>query len=264
MKRPVSIFALTQVGNDLAHSIGRYLSNAKISNDTIENVDIHFKPTPFAETVQNAFLQKHALIMICASGIAVRSLAPVINDKYQDPPVLLLDEHGKFVVPLLSGHEGGANQWGDNIAEAINAQLVLTTANSYLNPIYTVGMGCERYCDQNHLHDLLHLCLDKAGLTLDQVKSINSIDVKADEQGLLQLAAALDKPYQVFDKQVLNTVENQLSTKSDYIYSVVGVYGVAESAALVAAKKQTNSQAELVLTKHKTEKATCAIARSYT
>ncbi|WP_415355668.1 cobalt-precorrin 5A hydrolase [Halioglobus sp. Uisw_031] len=253
MNRSIKIVALTDAGLSLAKKLAAQL----------EGSELWFKPKPFAEKVQRAFSAGNGLILICATGIAVRTLAPVINSKSEDPPVLILDESGEFVIPLLSGHEGGANDWAASIAKLIGAQLVMTTANSYLKPIYAVGMGCERGCSQEDLAQLLDACLAQAGIDIKQVDSINSIDVKADEVGLLELAKNLNKPFQTFSVESLLVVENLLSTKSEYVFNTVGVYGVAESAALVAAMNVTNNNAELALVKQKTTKATCAIARSY-
>jgi len=257
MNKAISIIALTDTGFALANRLSDIL---KTSGET---VNVSFKPAPFTEHVQQLFSEGHALIFITAMGIAVRSLAAVIKNKQQDPPVLVMDEEGKFIVPLLSGHEGGANQWAKELADSINAQAVITSCKAYTTPIYTVGMGCERGCSLEHLSDLLAQCLRQAGLTLEDIASINSIDIKADEAGLIRLADVKKRPYQTYSAQQLSVVENQLSTKSDYIYSVVGVYGVAESAALVAAQENTGQAAELLLVKQKTDKATCAIARSY-
>lgn len=253
MNKPVRLIALTEAGQRLAQTIQQHLPAA----------ELWYKPKPFTETIQQAFQQGDALIMICATGIVMRTLAPVISSKHDDPPVLVLDEQGQFVIPLLSGHEGGANDWAHNLAQQLQAQLVMTTANPYLKPIYTIGMGCERHCPEAELKRLLMQCLKQTGLDLEQIHSINSIDIKADEQGLIALAASLNKPYQTFDKLALAEVEALLSTKSDYVFKTVGVYGVAESAALVAAQQQTHNTPELVLNKVKTAKATCAIVRSY-
>ncbi|UZE97487.1 cobalt-precorrin 5A hydrolase [Alkalimarinus alittae] len=249
----IRIVSLTDAGQRLGERLQRKLPDS----------ELWFKPKPFTETVQQAFKQGDRLILICATGIAVRTLAPVLGNKHQDPAVLVLDEQGQFVIPLLSGHEGGANDWANEVAEVIDGQLVMTTAKPYLRPIYTVGMGCERNCPEAELQQLLARCLSQAGLTLDSVDSISSIDIKADEVGLLSLAAKLGKPYVVWDKAQLATVESLLSTKSDYVFKTVGVYGVAESAALYSAQQHTGESAELVLVKQKTAKATCAIARSY-
>ena len=69
-----------------------------------------------------------ALFFIGAAGIAVRMIAPHVKDKFTDSPVLVMDEKGSYVIPLLSGHVGGAVEIAKEIAEKINAQAVLTTA----------------------------------------------------------------------------------------------------------------------------------------
>ena len=253
MNRPIKIVALTDAGLLLAKKLTAQL----------EGSELWFKPKPFTDKIQHAFSVGDGLILICATGIAVRTLAPVIGSKFEDPPVLILDEQGEFVIPLLSGHEGGANDWAASVAKLIGAQLVITTANSYLKPTYAVGMGCERHCSQQDLAQLLDACLAQAGIGIEQIDSINSIDIKDDEVGLLELAKSLDKPFQTFSVKALSVVESLLSTKSEYVFNTVGVYGVAESAALVAAMNVTNNNAELALVKQKTATATCAIARSY-
>lgn len=247
------IIALTDAGHRLA---------VRLSTE-IEDSEVWFKPKPFAESVQQAFRKGEALIFICATGIVMRSLAPVMQDKYKDPPVLVLDELGQYVIPLLSGHEGGANDWAAQVAERLSAQAVITTAKPYLQPVYSVGMGCERHCPVEELERLLEQCLSDAGLTLDHIQSLNSIDIKADEVGLIELARKLGQPYQTWNTQQLGTMDGLLSTRSEYVFNTVGVYGVAESAALYAAQQATGQTPELVLNKQKTRKATCAIARSY-
>jgi len=249
----IRIVSLTEAGQKLGARLQKQLANS----------ESWYKPKPFTEQVQAAFQKGDALILICATGIAVRTLAPVLKSKMQDPPVLVLDERGQFVIPLLSGHEGGANDWGEDVATLLDAELVSTTAKPYLKPVYTIGMGCERHCPIDYLQTLLEACLLQASLELEQIQSINSIDIKADELALINMAAQLALPFETWDKTQLSSVESLLSTKSDYIFKTVGVYGVAESAALFAATTLTGEPAELVLVKQKNAKATCAIARSF-
>ena len=74
-----------------------------------------------SEWTKEAFLRDDALIFVGACGIAVRSIAPYVRDKFQDPAVVCVDEAGQFVIPLLSGHVGGANRLAEMVASGIGA-----------------------------------------------------------------------------------------------------------------------------------------------
>lgn len=74
------------------------------------------------------FLQADGLIYIGAVGIAVRAIAPFLNDKLTDPAVVVMDEAGHYVISLLSGHVGGANELTKTVANVCGAQPVITTA----------------------------------------------------------------------------------------------------------------------------------------
>ena len=250
MKR---VIALTDAGRRLGERLCAALDDA----------ELWFRPEPFGEHLRKAFNNGDALLMICATGIAVRTLAPTLGSKHEDPPVIVLDEAGRFVIPLLSGHQGGANDLAAKIAELLGAQLVLTTANPYLRPVHAAGFGCERNCDLQEIEALLFECLQQAELDAVQLDSLASIDIKADEAGLLALAEKSGLPFLTYPPARLNEMDDLLSIRSDYVFETVGVYGVAESAALTAAADAAGAAPELVVTKQKSTRATCAIARAY-
>ncbi len=258
-KRPCTVIALTEPGLVL----GKHLQAVMNSQQLSQSCDLLFKPKPFAETVQQRFQAGHILLMVCATGIVVRTLAPVLASKYKDPAVLVLDEASRFVIPLLSGHEGGANHLAAVLSDALDAQMVQTTAQPYTEPVYTLGLGCERDCPQSFVDELIEEAFQQTGVGWGDIHSINSIRLKADETSFLQLAGQQDLAFHTYTSEQLLTVDHLLSQRSDYIYKTVGVYGVAESAALFAAGEVTGHSAELVLNKIKNTKATCAIARSY-
>jgi len=74
------------------------------------------------------FQWAEAMVFVGAAGIAVRSIAPHVKDKRTDPAVLCVDELGRFVISLLSGHIGGANDLTVWLAKALGATPVVTTA----------------------------------------------------------------------------------------------------------------------------------------
>ena len=87
--------------------------------------------------------QKHALLFIGACGIAVRAIAPCLTGKLSDSPVLVLDEKGKYVIPVLSGHMGGANELALFLAEHMGMEPVVTTATD-IQQVFAVDLFAKR------------------------------------------------------------------------------------------------------------------------
>ena len=83
---------------------------------------------PVMQWARERFEEDTALLCIGACGIAVRAIAPLVKDKTRDPAVLVMDEAGRHVIPILSGHLGGANALACEIARRTGAVPVLTTA----------------------------------------------------------------------------------------------------------------------------------------
>jgi precorrin-4 C11-methyltransferase len=75
------------------------------------------------------FVTFDTLVFIGALGICVRSIAPYLQDKHTDPAVINMDDHGRFVQSVVSGHEGGANALAEKLARATAGQAVITTSS---------------------------------------------------------------------------------------------------------------------------------------
>ena len=86
-----------------------------------------------------------AFLFIGAAGIAVRFIAPWVKDKYTDSPVLVLDEKGRYVIPLLSGHVGGAAALADEIARLTGGTAVHTTATD-VQGRFAVDVFAKEHC----------------------------------------------------------------------------------------------------------------------
>lgn len=82
-----------------------------------------------AEFLTGNFEKFDTLVFIGALGICVRSIAPYLKDKHTDPAVINMDDHGRFVQSVVSGHEGGANALAEKLARATAGQAVITTSS---------------------------------------------------------------------------------------------------------------------------------------
>lgn len=92
-----------------------------------------------------------ALLFFSSVGIAVRLIAPYIQDKMTDPAVLVVNDTADFIIPVLSGHMGQANVLAEHVAEILSAQPVITTASDHRNGLEAPDLWAARegYTIQN-------------------------------------------------------------------------------------------------------------------
>lgn len=132
----LSIISFTKTGKDLSINIAKegkeieiqLFSKCKTCITNQRNESILFVETSIGNWVKGQMEEKNAMLFIGACGIAVRAIAPYITDKLHDSPVLVMDERGKYIIPILSGHVGGANEMALYLAKEIGAVPVITTA----------------------------------------------------------------------------------------------------------------------------------------
>ena len=83
--------------------------------------------TSFKDFLSENFHRREALVFIGALGICVRLISPYVEDKHTDPAVVCVDTTGHYVIPVLSGHIGGANELSLRLAMTLGAEAVVTT-----------------------------------------------------------------------------------------------------------------------------------------
>ena len=251
------------------------------------------------------FPKADALIFIGAAGIAVRSIAPFVASKLSDPAVLALDDQGKFVISLLSGHVGGANDLANRIAGLIGAVPVVTTATDghgvfaidswaakqgffimnpekikavsgklldgkpvgfaspfpvletlpkgfvraeknpdvavdvrcpetdclwIVPPFLTLGVGCRKNTPEEAIEAAFQKLLAKKGFSEKAFQQVCSIDLKAEEPGLLAFCKAHNLPFVTYSAQELAALEGEF-TPSAFVSHVTGVDNVCERSA---------------------------------
>jgi cobalt-precorrin 5A hydrolase len=128
-KSSVAIYALTSAGAKLAgklsKSIGADLFLPKrLSYDYPDSAAFE----RLAEVISLNFNNYQGHVIIAATGLVVRLIAPLLKDKTVDPAVVCLGQDGRFVISLLSGHLGGANDLARTIATLTMGQAVINTA----------------------------------------------------------------------------------------------------------------------------------------
>ncbi len=283
----------------------------------------YFKKT--AALTSEIFGRYDGLIYIMAAGIVVRSIAAHVVSKASDPAVLCMDECGKHCISLLSGHLGGANKLTREVAAAIGAAPVITTATDvhekrapddiarelmmrvepldtlkpvnsviaagkrfswfldyqvegdksirkrlldigiscassdlinenefdacviiternvkcskpyvYLRPknLY-VGIGCKRGTSEAFIKKAFYAALEKINVHTYQVASLSSVNLKADEKGLLDFAKHIDRPIHFYTVEELRETEAENHIEiSKFVEKTIGVGNVCQSAAL--------------------------------
>lgn len=133
----------------LAQTIKKDLANARIY--TKAEIEGTVQISSINDCVEELFNKVESFIFIGAMGICVRSIAPYIVDKYTDPAVVNIDSTGKYVVSVLSGHIGGANDLSKQVANIIGGEAVITTQsdNANLWALDTIGKKFGWVTDSN-------------------------------------------------------------------------------------------------------------------
>ncbi len=295
-----------------------------------ENIDV-----PISEWTGLVFEKSEAIVFVGAVGIAVRAIAPYLKSKTTDPAVICVDELGRYSIPILSGHIGGANHLACRIASAIGAMSVITTATDvngkfsvdsfavsrgmyigsmalakdvsaaildgrfvglksdypvcsrvppcldisetgdlgihitsgfgkgpYLRTLrlipknHVLGVGCRKGIDKEDIMKTAMSVLDSAGISIESVKAIASIDLKENEAGLLEFAAERGVPTLFYSSSELNMLPDIGYSKSDFVKNTTGVDCVCERAAMAA-----SAGGELIVRKTGSEGVTVAVVR---
>lgn len=284
--------------------------------------------------VEALFREVDALVFIGACGIAVRAVAPLLADKTKDPAVIVLDERGRHVISLLSGHIGGANDLALRIAGYTGGEAVITTATDVngrfsidawaakhgcaidsmesakeyaaailkrdlpflsdfdicgdlpegvfwgtegacgaivsvksgtmpfettlrlIPRILHVGIGCRRGTSAEKIRTAVDYALSTHGIDGRAMKSVASIDVKKDEEGLLAYCRDNRLPVSFYSARELQDVAGEFS-HSEYVYKAVGVGNVCDRSAV----RSAGENAELIVEKAVLNGVTVGVAQ---
>ncbi len=301
----------------------------KLNLNNINNAQ--FYHNSLKEHLINIWDNYNAFIFCLATGAVVRLIADLLKNKQTDPAILVIDEHGKYIVSLVGGHQGGADILTRIVAHQLDAIPILTGSsncqelsgidilgkpygwvkgsgnwtevsaaisrqktvqiiqecgstlwqntlpenhNFYfgfpdtqesIKPqgriwisttkrkfsadtnlpkvqwhprILWVGIGCERNTSKNLINTALQQTFKRYHLATESIAGIATIDIKADEIGIIKLCQENNYPLEIFSAETLSKIE--VPNPSQIVNQEVNTPSVAEAAALCAANKFGN------------------------
>lgn len=262
----IAIVTLTNQGLQVAQRItGTYVpvpsifmpkkpEGKTIPQEGVFSEHLFFFTEPLHQFVNKIFKQFDGLVFIMATGIVVRVISPCIRDKYTDPAIVVIDDVGRYVISLLSGHEGGANMLAYRIAALLHTDAVITTGTEAQRDII-IGIGCKKGVAAEAVKESINDALQKLNLRLEHVRLLATVEIKANEPGILKTSDELGLPLRVVSLVEIATCAKEYK-KSQFVKEKIGVWAVCEPAALIAGRKT-----QLILTKQKYKGVTIAIAR---
>lgn len=351
-----AIVAITKHGVELARNLSGSFQNAdlyymkKFENGDEEKRNIQMFEGSVRLLLPSLFQSYKGIIMIISLGAVVRMIAPLLKDKKTDPGVVVIDDKGEHVISVLSGHLGGANELTKEVAAALGARPIITTASDvqktipvdlfgkrfgwvwdsaekltpvsasvvneeqvaviqesgekewwdydrplpeniktyasieealqvkpnaalvithrqlteeeqpilangvlYRPKVIVLGMGCNRGTSRDEIESVIKETLDELQLSIKSVKAISTIDLKKDEEGLIETAKKYGWEFTYYSPEQLNTIE--IEKPSDTVYKFTGAYGVSEPAAKLYSGART-----LDLVKKKSGNVTISVA----
>lgn len=297
----LAIWSVTRGAGRVAKKIGEKLQGDIYTLKKF-NIDETIQIENFTEELATKFNSYDGHIFIMATGIVIRKIAPLIKSKDIDPAVLVIDEGENFVISLLSGHIGGANDLTYKVAQTCSLLPIITTSSDVTGKIaidtlaeklncemeslkkakeltslivdnknveillpknvkigegknssgivvvsnkknidimrlypknIIIGIGCRRGTTKEDIKKAVEEVMEKHNLAYESIKKIATVDVKANEVGLIDFARELKKELIIISREDIKKVEDRFKG-SDFVKNQIGVTCVSEPCALLA------------------------------
>ena len=204
---------------------------------------------------QAIFHQHSSWLMIMTTAIAVRYLDGLLESKFSDPAVVVMDEGAHHIISLLSSHEGRANHLTYAVANCTQAVPVITTATEALKPL-VMGIGCRKDISLEQVHRAIEHAVAMVGHKRSELRELVTIEMKAKEKALLEWSKNYDVPLRIITKEWIQQ-RPWVTEPSAWVLHNIGVEGVCEPCALLA-----NPKGELILPKMAMDGVAIAITKS--
>ncbi len=177
-----AVAAFTKAGAALAQRLAKSLGGEAFAPPKHLLEGMTPLAEPIADWAAKRFAESEALVFVSACGIAVRAIAKCVANKLTDPAVVVVDEKGRFAIPILSGHYGGANELAALIAEATGGTAAITTATD-VNGLPAVDVWAREH--------------DVAIEDMRAIKSVSSAVLEGQRVGVAVTDERIEAPFPV-------------------------------------------------------------------
>lgn len=191
--------------------------------------------TRLATCLETLWNRVEGLVVFAPTGAVVRCLAPLLEHKTRDPGVVVLDALSRWAIPLVGGHEGGANRLSAQVANLLGSEPIVTTATEALKDL-VVGVGCRRGTSSEEVLDAIDRALGALRLPWDRVRVLATGSPKRHEVGLVQAARTRAVPLLVVHDLELRSRRRIRRTAAS---RHVGFPALSQPAALAAGRRTT-------------------------
>jgi len=149
-KPKLALIAITKHGCELAKRVATVVPDVTVITpakfaDKFSSLSnpLHSYEGALSQEIAVLFREYDQLVFCVSLGAVIRLIAPHLKSKDEDPGVLVIDDKAEFVIPVLSGHIGGANAYAESLAQALGATAVVTTASDVGKTIAVDILGRE-------------------------------------------------------------------------------------------------------------------------
>jgi len=188
------------------------------------------------QTNRETFISRYASyrqwILVMTTGIAVRYLEGLLENKTTDPGVVVIDEGCRFAISLVGGHEGGANLLAYRVANVTEAIPIITTATETLKPL-VIGIGCRRGVAPEKIDSVVNWALLKLSRERAEIREIATIDLKSGELGLREWCDRTGLPLRIISRRLIQE-RPWVTSASPWVRETMDLDGVCEPCALLS------------------------------
>ncbi|MDR0363233.1 MAG: cobalamin biosynthesis protein [Planctomycetota bacterium] len=250
-----AIITLSPMGLMIAERLADHLPDSRVYRHiTLARNDDDSTFERIKDISAKLFPKVKNLLYVMPTGVAVRAIAPLVRHKLNDPAVVLVDVGGRWAVSLLSGHEGGANDLANEVANILDAESIVSTTTEAARSLI-VGVGCRKGVAVEDVVAAIEEGLALIDTDVEDLRLIASVDVKKDESGLIEAAKSLGRPLRFISSDAVRNSALNFS-ESPAARKRVNLPAVAEPAALLAGRRT-----KLLLPKTVINGVTVAVAK---